>query len=288
VKSEFERASASAAPLDQVKQSVHSDLQYVSLQVDGKTYGGWYRMLPDGQIELLALANMHCERRAENTPVEQARGMLADFIHAARPAPKGNGSSADHAPAKTNGHEPTSGTLGALLYADRDKARVPEDDWVRLVESIAAGDELALYSLFERSHRIVFTLLMRVTHDRETAEELTLDVFQSVWRYARDYDAAKESVLGWVMNQARSRAIDEQRHRRLQDASIDAAQSSALTNALTVLTEDERQLIEALFFSELGYDELAVQQRQQSATVRTRVHSGLEKLRHALTTAEKE
>jgi hypothetical protein len=41
-----------AAPLDRVKQSVHSDLQYVSLQMDGKTYGGWYRQLADGRLEL--------------------------------------------------------------------------------------------------------------------------------------------------------------------------------------------------------------------------------------------
>ena len=82
---ELERApSAAAAPLDQLKKSVQSDLQYVSLQADGRTYGGWYRVLPDGQMELLALANMHSERRAESSPIEQARGMLADFIRTAR------------------------------------------------------------------------------------------------------------------------------------------------------------------------------------------------------------
>lgn len=73
-------APAGPAPLDQVKHSVDSDLQYVSIQVDGKTFGGWYRLLEDGRMELLALANVHCERRPENTAIEQARGMLADFI----------------------------------------------------------------------------------------------------------------------------------------------------------------------------------------------------------------
>lgn len=38
---------------------------------------GTERILADGKMELLALANMHCERRSESTPVEQARGMLA-------------------------------------------------------------------------------------------------------------------------------------------------------------------------------------------------------------------
>ncbi len=92
-------SDAAAASLEQVERSVHSDLQYVSIQVDGKVYGGWFRVLIDGQVELLALANMHCERRYENTPIEQARGMLTDFIRAARPAAQPNESdvvSTDH------------------------------------------------------------------------------------------------------------------------------------------------------------------------------------------------
>ncbi|MBL8266272.1 hypothetical protein [Steroidobacter sp.] len=55
-------------------------LEYVSLEIDGKTYGGWYRLLEDGRMELLALATMHSEQRAEGTPLEQAKGMLTDFI----------------------------------------------------------------------------------------------------------------------------------------------------------------------------------------------------------------
>src|SRR3984893_947922 len=98
-------------------------------------------------------------------------------------------------------------TLGDVLYA-RSKAPVPEQDWAALVQSIAAGDQLALHALYERTHRVVFTLIMRITANREAAEELTIDVFHDVWRRASRYDAANGTVLGWIMNQARSRAID--------------------------------------------------------------------------------
>jgi hypothetical protein len=101
-------------------------------------------------------------------------------------------------------------TLGDVLYA-RSKAPVPEQDWGALVQSIAAGDQLALHALYERAHRMVFTLIMRITANRETAEELTIDVFHDVWRRASRYDAANGTVLGWIMNQARSRAIDRLR-----------------------------------------------------------------------------
>ena len=66
--------------------------------------------------------------------------------------------------------ENTAAMLGDVLYA-KCEAPVPEQDWVVLVQAIAAGDQLALHALYERSHRVVFTLIMRITANRETAEE---------------------------------------------------------------------------------------------------------------------
>ena len=193
-------------------------------------------------------------------------------------------------------------TLGDLLYANKTTRRVSEQEWVRLVQAIAAGDEQALHALYEQTHRIVFTLTMRITGNRETAEELTLDVFHDVWRRASAYDPASGSVIGWMMNQARSRAIDrlrfEQRKKRVPDhadTSVTIAPSSSphdvldardqgrvLRDALQVLTNDERQAIETAFFSELTYREVAAKFNQPLGTVKTRIRSGLEKLRQAL------
>src|ERR1044072_629900 len=49
-----------------------------------------------------------------------------------------------------------AGTLGELLYADQAKPRVSERDWRELIAAIAAGDQLALRALYDRSHRLVF------------------------------------------------------------------------------------------------------------------------------------
>jgi RNA polymerase sigma-70 factor, ECF subfamily len=195
-----------------------------------------------------------------------------------------------------------TGTLGDLLYGGMAKAPVSEEEWIGLVRSIAKGDQRALHALYERTHRIVFTLIVRITNNRETAEELTLDVFHDVWRRASTYDADGGSVVGWIMNQARSRAIDrlrfEQRKKRVNPypneslpgaATIDQhetydlkEQGRLLRNALTVLTPAERQVIEIAFFSELTYDEVATRLNQPLGTVKTRVRSGLMKLRQAL------
>src|SRR5947209_2893483 len=112
----------------------------------------------------------------------------------------------------------TPATLGDVLYA-KSKPPVPEQAWATLVQSIAAGDQLALHTLYAMAHRMVFTLAMRITANRETAEELTVDVFHDVWQRASGYDAANGTVLGWIMNQARSRAIDRLRFESRQKRS---------------------------------------------------------------------
>lgn len=192
-------------------------------------------------------------------------------------------------------------TLGDVLYA-RSKAPAPEQDWATLVQSIAAGDQLALHALYERAHRPVFTLIMRITANRETAEELTVDVFHDVWRRATRYDAASGTVLGWIMNQARSRALDrlrfESRKKRrhggdehpLAEVAADPRdvlelreQSESLRVALATLTPDERQAIETTFFAGLTHAEAAARLNQPLGTIKTRIRSGLHKLRHALT-----
>jgi RNA polymerase sigma-70 factor (ECF subfamily) len=191
-------------------------------------------------------------------------------------------------------------TLGDVLYA-KSKAWVPEQDWAALVQAIAAGDQRALHALYERAHRIVFTLVMRITANREIAEELTVDVFHGVWRGATRYDAANGTVLGWIMIQARSRAIDRLRFEsRKKRSHGDEAQPEAeaapdpsdvlalreerqsLRAALATLTPNERQAIEATFFAGLTHAEAAAQLNQPLGTIKTRIRSALHKLRHRL------
>jgi RNA polymerase sigma-70 factor (ECF subfamily) len=192
-------------------------------------------------------------------------------------------------------------TLGDVLYA-KARAPVPEQDWAALVQSIAGGDQLGLHALYERAHRPVFTLIMRITANRETAEELTIDVFHDVWRRASGYDPENGTVLGWIMNQARSRAIDRLRfesrkkrnnggdgHRPSAEAAADPhdvlelrEQRESLHAALETLTPDERQAIETTFFAGLTHAEAAVRLNQPLGTIKTRIRSGLHKLRNAL------
>jgi RNA polymerase sigma-70 factor (ECF subfamily) len=193
------------------------------------------------------------------------------------------------------------GTLGGLLYADRSKSRIPEADWAALVRGIAARDQLALRALYERAHALVFTLALRITASREIAEELTVDVFHDLWRRAPAYDPANGTVLGWIMNQARSRSIDRVRHdtrrKRVAPGGGDgmivdvneaertqelAERGRILRAALDTLSAQEREAIEVAYFGDFTHAETAARLGAPLGTIKTRIRGALIKLRKAL------
>jgi RNA polymerase sigma-70 factor (ECF subfamily) len=201
---------------------------------------------------------------------------------------------------------PAGGTLGAVLYAGKIRAHLPEAYWAELVRSVTAHDQARFAELYARTHRLVFTLIVRIVGSRETAEELTIDVFHDIWRRAAAYDEKGGTVLGWVMNQARSRAIDrirfEQRKKRqpspadpiLGADGVDAPeamlllrqQGQRLRHAMTVLAPTEREAIELAFFADMTYAEVAERLREPAGTIKTRIRCGLTKLRLTLGEAE--
>jgi RNA polymerase sigma-70 factor (ECF subfamily) len=193
------------------------------------------------------------------------------------------------------------GTLGEVLYPARGAPLEPEAAWVALVRAVAAGDQSALNALYDRAHRVVFTLAVRITFSRESAEEVTVDVFHDVWRRAAAYDPANGTVLGWVANMARSRAIDrlrfELRKKRVDPGTDETEppeapdprdvielrqQSERVRRAVSSLGRDERGAIELAFFSGLTYAEVAERLQQPLGTIKTRIRSALQKLRRAM------
>lgn len=167
------------------------------------------------------------------------------------------------------------GTLGAVLYPEPSKARESERDWVALVRAVARGDQSALHALYDRTHRPVFTIIMRLRPERETAEELTLEVFVDVWRRALAYDAAQGTVLAWIMNLTRARAAA---------AEVDQPRQSGekLRAALAALRPDERYEIEAAYCAALTRAEAVATLDQPLGRVKTRIRSGLHKLREII------
>jgi quercetin dioxygenase-like cupin family protein len=100
-------------------------------------------------------------------------------------------------------------TLGDLLFSSEAKGQRSEEEWLTLVSGVGRRDQQCLQTLYLWSHRLVFTLIMRITSDWSATEAAALDVFHEVWQDARHFDPLDDTVIGWILNKARLRALRE-------------------------------------------------------------------------------
>lgn len=176
-------------------------------------------------------------------------------------------------------------TLGELLYANPAVTRIAEKQWLALIHAIAAGDESALRNLYEKSHPLVFTYLVRLTGDRALTEELVLDIYQMIWCEAPVFAAADGPVLGWIMRQARTHALNHPRAGKPPGRDVERiAEDLRLKKALETLTMHEREAIEATILNGSSYAELAARGHETVGTIKGRIRSGLAKLQLAFQT----
>lgn len=172
-------------------------------------------------------------------------------------------------------------TLGELLYANPSVTRIGEKEWLALVQAIGAGDEAALRSLYEKTHPLVFTYLVRLTGDRELTQALVLDIYQMIWCEAPVFTAEEGPVLGWIMRQARAHALHHPRAGKPPGDAERIAEDLRLKEALETLTMHEREAIEATILNGSSYSEFAAQRGESIGTIKSRLRAGLAKLQLA-------
>src|SRR5258708_5083501 len=103
----------------------------------------------------------------------------------------------------------------------RDSGRGPDGRELdrKEVAAIARGDQAALGRVYDRYHKLVFSLAVRVLNDQAVAEEVSQDVFLRLWHRAGDFDAARGDLVGWLATVTRNRSIDQLRSRQQREGS---------------------------------------------------------------------
>jgi RNA polymerase sigma-70 factor (ECF subfamily) len=172
---------------------------------------------------------------------------------------------------------------------------------VQLLKAIAAKDEAALAQLYDRYRVILFGLLMRILNNREEAEDVLQEVFLQVWRKAADFDENRGRPFTWLVTLGRSRGIDRLRTlaarervaeagardavEEVSDAASDAFRSEQrglVTNALAQLPDEQKGPLMLAYFDGLTQSEIAKHLGAPLGTVKTRMRTGLMRLRELL------
>jgi RNA polymerase sigma-70 factor (ECF subfamily) len=157
-----------------------------------------------------------------------------------------------------------------------------------LIARIAAGDRLAMQTLFARHRTAVYRWLLRFVGNEAVAEDLLSDVFLDVWRQA-DRFQARSSVSTWLLAIARFKALSARRTRKDAelDETIEATVADPADNpevmlekknreelvraALNNLSPEHKEVLDLVYYHEKSVDECAQILGVPSGTVKTRM-----------------
>lgn len=132
--------------------------------------------------------------------------------------------------------EPGPVSLDAAAAARADPAASQRDG--DLMARVAAGDEAAFATIYDRTIDTVFGSVARFLSDREAAAEVVQEAYLAVWRQADRYAQGSGTLVGWILAIARNRAIDRLRAAARRPVIVHASPSVESTSDLDADAED--------------------------------------------------
>lgn len=161
-----------------------------------------------------------------------------------------------------------------------------------LLGEIAAGNREAMAQLYRRARTAVYGLALSYVKNAQDAQDLTQDTFVRVWDAAPQY-RPQGSPMGWVLTIARNLSLmklrEGQRKGELEEEQWNAIPAQApgishedrllVQNALAALEEQERRIVVLHAVTGLKHREVAALLELPLATVLSKYHRGLKKLK---------
>ena len=173
-----------------------------------------------------------------------------------------------------------------------------------LVVSVGRWHQDALAEIYRRHAGAVFALARRILGDQAVAEEVAQEVFLRLWNAPEKFDPARGSLRSYPLGQAHGRSVDllrsdtsrrrreERDVRQTAEAGYDLehqvwhlAVAERVHAAVSDLPELERRAIELAYFGGHTYREVADMLGAPEGTVKSRIRTGLSRMREALSEA---
>jgi RNA polymerase sigma-70 factor, ECF subfamily len=167
-----------------------------------------------------------------------------------------------------------------------------------LIGKIASGNRLAMHVLYARHHARVYRFILRLIGNEAAAEDLTSEVFLSVWRQAHRFEE-RSTVTTWLLAIARYKSLAELRRRPELSASDEDLETSdpaddpeaalqrkrrgeILHDCLRQLSREHREIIDLVYYHEKSVQEVAQIVGIPGNTVKTRMFYARRKLSELL------
>lgn len=189
-----------------------------------------------------------------------------------------------------------------LTSRHREQRIARKPDLNKLLVASGRGDQKAYARLFDAISGAVFGTIRKILIDQAMSEEVTQEVMLEVWQKASQFSPDRGAAVSWILTTAHRRAVDRVRSEEAARArehkvgvasvepSYDATgasveermQTEQLLATLGVLTELEREAIEMAYFDGLTYSQVADKLGVPVGTIKTRMRSGLLRLKGEL------
>jgi RNA polymerase sigma factor (sigma-70 family) len=178
---------------------------------------------------------------------------------------------------------------------------VRTSEWERGVrDRMVGGDDAALTDVYDQYSSFVYGLAARVIGDHRAAEDVTQDVFVSIWERPESFDPGRGSLRTWLGTLAHRRAVDyvrreEARRRRSQREAARAVSppdvdemamalvtAEKVREALEVLPPEQRDAIQLAYFGGKTYREVGLVLEIPEGTAKSRLRLGLRRIADVL------
>ena len=179
------------------------------------------------------------------------------------------------------------------------KKIVPQNTWVQHLKRIQLDqDQKAFTELFGYFAPRVKAFLMKSGASPSMAEECTQEVMVTLWHKAHLFDPSRASVATWIFTIARNKRIDALRKQRrpepedlqwgpesepeASDILVLQQEANLITQAMSALPSQQRDLIKKAYFGDLSHSEIAVETGLPLGTIKSRLRLALSKLRKTM------
>lgn len=190
---------------------------------------------------------------------------------------------------------------GAHRHASRDYSDFPDEALLALA---AREDEGALAALYDRYGRVAYGLALRIVRDPALAEDAVQEAFLTVWRTAASFRSDRSKPSAWILTLVHRRAVDVvRREERRRAAPLETAgepdahglatdeeielsdRRRIVQEALRRLPDEQREALELAYYGGLTQSELAERLSVPLGTIKSRMFTGLGRLRDLLAEA---